>query len=89
MKVRALRCFLRHESRSYGTQQARNLSNGLAVEKGILSDYTLYSLLSCLNSRTNKWWVRRVAAAAVIPAPRVVTTIIWFKASVAGLASSW
>ncbi len=89
MKVRAPRCFLRHESRSYGTQQARNLSNGLTVEKGILSDYTMYSLLLCLNRKANKRWVRRVAAAAVIPAPRVVTTIIGFKASVAGLASFW
>ena len=35
----------------------------------------------------NKWWVRRVAAAAVIPAPQVVTAIIGFKASVAGSTS--
>ena len=85
----ASRCLLRHEGRSYGTQQARKLSNGLTAEKGILSGYVLHNLLFCLNSKTNKWWVRRVAAAAVIPAPRMVTTIIGSKASVAGLTSSW
>jgi hypothetical protein len=89
MRVGASRCLLRHEGRSYGTQQARKLSNALTGEKGTLSGYTLYNLLSCLNSKTNKWWVRRVAAAAVIPAPRIVTAIIGSKASVAGLVSSW
>jgi hypothetical protein len=89
MRVEASRCLLRHEGRSYGTQQARKLSNGLSAEKGTLSGYTLYSLLFCLNNKANKWWVRRVAAAAVIPAPRMVTVIIGSKASVAGSTSSW
>ena len=40
-----------------------------------------------LVSLANKWWVRQVPAAAVIPAPRVVTTLIGFKAFVAGLES--
>ena len=89
MRVEASRCILRHECRSYGTQQARKLSNALTGEKGTLSGYVLRILLFCLNSKANKWWVRRVAAAAVIPAPRMVIAIIGFKASVAGLVSSW
>ena len=40
-------------------------------------------------SLANKWWVIRVAAAAVIPEPQVMTTFIGFKASVAGPASFW
>ena len=87
MRVGASRCLLRHEGRSYGTQQARKLSNGLTTEKGILSACILCMLLFCPKSRVNKWWVRRVAAAAVIPAPQVVTAIIGFKASVAGSTS--
>ena len=89
MRVGASRCLLRHEGRSYGTQQARKLSNGLTTEKGILSDYVLHSLLFCLKSKVNKWWVRRVAAAAVIPAPLMVITLIGSKESVAGPKSSW
>jgi hypothetical protein len=84
MRVEASRCLLRHEGRSYGTQQARKLSNSFTAEKGSLSEYVLRILLFCSNSKTNKWWVRRVAAAAVIPAPQMVTAIIGSKASVAG-----
>ena len=87
--MEASRCLLRHEGRSYGTQQVRKLSNSLTAERGSLSDYALHSLLLCLKSKANKWWVRRVAAAAVIPAPQVVTAIIGSKASVAGSTSSW
>ena len=89
MRVEASRCLLRHEGRSYGTQQARKLSNSLTAERGSLSDYALHSLLPCLNSKANKWWVRRVAAAAVIPAPQMVITLIGSKESVAGPKSSW
>ena len=89
MRVGASRCILTHECRSYGTQQARKLSNALTGEKGTLSGYAMHSLLLCLNSKANKWWVRRVAAAAVIPAPQVVIAIIGSKASVAGSVSSW
>ena len=89
MKVKASRCLLRHEGRSYGTQQARKLSNALTGEKGTLSGYALHNLLPCLKSKMNKWWVRRVAAAAVIPAPQMVIVFIGSKASVAGLISSW
>jgi hypothetical protein len=43
--------------------------------------------LPVLKARANKGWASLVSAAAVIPAPRVVRTIIGPKASVAGLAS--
>ncbi len=49
---------------------------------------TIGELLPSPNSLENKWWVRQVPAAAVIPAPQVVTTIIGLKAFVAGLESS-
>ncbi len=49
--------------------------------------YFLGKLLSILNSSVNKGWVRRVPAAAVIPAPRVMTTFIGLRAFVAGLVS--
>ncbi len=45
-------------------------------------------LLLSLNRLVNKRWVRQVPAAAVIPAPRVVTSFIGFKVFVAGLVSS-
>ncbi len=87
--MEASRCLLRHEGRSYGTQQARNLSNALACEKGTLSGYTLYNLFFYLDSKRNKWWAIQVPAAAVIPEPRMVITIIGSKVSVAGLVSLW
>jgi hypothetical protein len=43
--------------------------------------------LASLKMVQNKGWASLVSAAAVIPAPRVVGTIIGPKASVAGLAS--
>ena len=46
-------------------------------------------LLLSLNSLANKEWVRRVPAAAVIPALQVMITITGFKAFVAGFASPW
>ncbi len=45
----------------------------------------LVKLLPRVNILENKWWVRLVPAAAVIPAPRVGTIIIGPKASVACL----
>ena len=46
-------------------------------------------LFSSLKSSGSKGWVRRVPAAAVIPAARVVATIIGPKTSVAGLVNAW
>ena len=46
-------------------------------------------LFLCLKRRESKGWVRRVPAAAVIPAARVVTAIIGPKTSVAGLVNAW
>ena len=46
-------------------------------------------LFPCLKSRESKGWVRRVPAAAVIPAARVVAAIIGPKTSVAGLVNAW
>jgi predicted phage tail protein len=80
---------LRHESRSYGTQQARNLYNSLTRDKGTRSALALQELLPSENGKANKGWVRRVPAAAVIPAAQVMATVIGSKAFVAGLASSW
>ena len=41
MEVGAWRWILRHESRYYGTQQARNLCNLLTQDKGIWSAFVL------------------------------------------------
>ena len=46
-------------------------------------------LFLCLKNRESKGWVRRVPAAAVIPAARVVIVIIGPKTSVAGLVNAW
>ena len=46
-------------------------------------------LFLCLKRRESKGWVRRVPAAAVIPAARVVIIIIGPKTSVAGLVNAW
>ncbi len=55
-------------------------------EFGVIS-HTLRNLLISLKSSLNKGWVRRVPAAAVIPAPQVVTTFIGLEAFVAGSIS--
>ncbi len=89
MRVGASRCPLRHEDRAYGSQQARKLSNACKREKGTLSAYAQHKLLPSLESLANKGWAIRVPAAAVIPEPRMVITIIGLKAFVAGLESSW
>ncbi len=89
MKVGAPSCILRHECRSYGTQQLRKLSNSFAREKGTLSGHVKHVLFLIPKSLRNKWWVRQVPAAAVIPAPQMVITFIGFKVPVGGLASSW
>ena len=93
-RVRALgevarRWVLRHEPRSYGTQQARNLHNVGNHDGGTPSGYTLCILFSSLKSSRSKGRVRRVPAAAVIPAARVVLIIIEPKASVAGRTNPW
>ncbi len=46
-------------------------------------------LFLCLKSIEGKGWVRRVPAAAVIPAAQVVTAIIGPKTFVAGLVNVW
>lgn len=46
-------------------------------------------LFLCLKNRESKGWVRRVPAAAVIPAAQVVTVIIGPKTSVAGPVNAW
>ncbi len=46
-------------------------------------------LFFCLKSRESKSWVRRVPAAAVIPAAQVVAAIIGPKTSVAGSINAW
>ena len=92
-RVRALRegarrWTLRHESRPYGAQQARKLRNARKSDGGTPSAYTQCRLFPSLKSLGNKGWVRRVPAAAVIPAARVVAAFIGLKASVAGLVNA-
>ena len=87
MEVVARRWILRHESRSYGTQQARNLCYSLTRDKGSWSVSALQKLLFSENRRKNKSWVRRVPATAVIPAAQVVAMFIGSKAPVAGWTS--
>ena len=88
MEVGARRWTLRHESRYYGTQQARKLFNALTSERGTWSVLALQELLLYENSRENKDRAIRVPAATVIPEVRVMFTIIGSKAPVAGLVSS-
>ncbi len=83
----ARRGTLRYWSQPYGVQQVRNLYNARKCDKGIPRAQALLGLLPSVNSLANKWWVRLVPAAAVTPAPRVVTTFIGPKASVAGLVN--
>jgi len=89
MGVVARRWTLRHESRPYGAQQSRKLRNVGNHDGGTPSACTLCTLFLCLKSRGSKGWVRRVPAAAVIPAARVVLIIIESKTSVAGLVDAW
>ena len=58
-----------------------------SVIRGFQVLYHTVRLLLSENNLANKWWVRPVPAAAVIPAPQVAITIIGSKASVAGLVS--
>ncbi len=46
-------------------------------------------LFFCLKNGESKGWVRRVPAAAVIPAAQVVAAIIGPKTFVAGLVNAW
>jgi len=68
-------------------QQPRNLYNARKCDKGTPSAYATHRLLPSVNSLANKWWVRRVPAAAVTPAPQVAADFIGPKASVAGLVN--
>ena len=68
-------------------QQARKLRNARKCDEGTPSAHVLHGLLPKANILANKWWVRRVPAAAVTPAPRVVVAFIGPKASVAGLVN--
>ena len=68
-------------------QQARNLYNVRKCDKGTPSAHAMHGLLPNVNNLENKWWVRRVPAAAVTPAPRVAIMFIGPKAFVAGLVS--
>jgi len=67
------------------TLSSRYLRNGLTPDEGTRSAPALLGLLPSENGRARKGWGRRVPATAVIPAPRVVVTIIGLKAPVAGL----
>jgi hypothetical protein len=89
MGVVARRWILRHESRPYGAQQSRKLRNVGNHDGGTPSARTLCALFSCLKRTRSKGRVRRVPAAAVIPAARVVLIIIESKTSVAGRVDSW
>ncbi len=89
MRAVARRWILRHESRPYGAQQARKLRNVGNHDEGIPSAKAKLWLFRYLKIIWSKGWVRRVPAAAVIPAARVVVTIIEPKASVAGLVNPW
>ena len=89
MGVVARRWILRHESRPYGAQQSRKLHNVGNHDGGTPSARTLCALFSRLKSTRSKGRVRRVPAAAVIPAARVVLIIIESKTSVAGRVDSW
>ena len=89
MEVGARRWILRHESRHYGVQQARNLYNAFTCDKGIRSAPALLELLLTENGWANKGWVIQVPAAAVIPEAQVIAAIIGSKAPVAGSASPW
>ena len=89
MGVVARRWILRHESRPYGAQQSRKLRNVGNHDGGTPSADTLCPLFSFLKSTRSKGRVRRVPAAAVIPAARVVLIIIESKTSVAGRIDSW
>jgi hypothetical protein len=85
----ARRWTLRHESRPYGAQQARKLHNVGNHDAGNPSVCTMCRLSSSVHCLGRKCWVRRVPAAAVIPAARVVVIIIGPKASVAGSVNAW
>src|SRR5947208_14202030 len=88
MGVVARRWILRHESRPYGAQQSRKLRNVGNHDGATLSACTLCTLFSFLKSTRSKGRVRRVPAVAVIPAARVVLSIIESKTSVAGRLDS-
>ena len=88
MEVGARRWTLRHESRYYGTQQARNLFNAFTGERGTWSVSALQKLLPSENRKENKGRAIRVPAATVIPEARVMVGFIGSKASVAGSTSS-
>ena len=92
----------RPETNKAFTKNKPNRRESVMEGFGVLLDI-IKGLLYTLKRYTNKWWVRagrlvstglsrratiRVPAAAVIPAPRVVTTFTGLKAFVAGAISS-
>src|SRR5207245_9978843 len=74
---------LRQGSRPYGAHQARKLRNARKRDEAIPSVFRLGELFLAVKRLGNKGRASLVSAAAVIPAPRVVGTIIGPKASVA------
>ena len=88
MRAGAPRWALRQGPRPYGAHQAGNLRNAVTRD-GVTPSAPLMGSFSPLQEGGgNKWGARLVSAAAVIPAPRVVGTVIGPKAPVAGPASS-
>ena len=70
MEVEARRWTLRHESRYYGTQQARKLFNALTSERGTWSVSALQKLLPSENRKENKSRAIRVPAAMLLMVAR-------------------
>ena len=68
-------------------QQSGIFCNARKSDKASQSVSLIEKLLLAVKRLTNKDWVRLVPAAAVIPAVRVVATIIGSKTSVACLVS--
>src|SRR5207244_8595714 len=85
----AWRWVLWHESRPDGAHESPKLCNVGNHDGGSPSVCTLCTLFSFLKSTRSKGRVRRVPAAAVMPAARVVLIIIESKTSVAGRVDSW
>ena len=79
----ALRGNLRHYSQPYGVQQLGIFYNARKRDRASQSAFLHETLLFAVKRQTNKDWVRRVPAAAVIPAVQVAAIFIGSKISVA------
>ena len=84
----ALRGNLRYYSQPYGVQQVGIIYNARKCDSSSQSAFLFEKLLWNVKSSTNKDWVRRVPAAAVILAVQVAAIFIGSKTSVACLVSS-